>query len=296
MSALHPELAKIMATPAQRLAKKLSDPLTPIGLHQPPHVKCISNCLGLGKKSTEAEDRMASLTSYSLGADDYLANDKQGSDGKPRDVLGEQLKQHGYAKTELHPCVLFHPQKRTGTEVVLYLSGYGRNMDVMELAPLFRKHAAVDLAGLDVRGYGMTYKLARERTGQGHTWGYGNFLTIDEYYPDIEAAISALLGMGYERIILWGNSTAGLIMTCYLRDRLPEGATSYRGVCAAVCDSPFWKYATGKFGPAPGWKSRPALLMAAAARQQRGMAAYAKPQHPTGAAPHGALRTCQLNA
>lgn len=236
----------------------------------------MTRCLGPGcleARATRAEQRMQRLSVYDLGqpnskhgscsAEDPSGN--VGSDGKPVDVFGEEQAKYGY----MHEClelgegvaVLHRPAERRSDATVLHMSGYGRNFDTMALADRFRSAIGADLCGLDFHGYGIAYRMEREGGGcdecdrnpparrKPRDSGYCNYTNINEYFADLDLAITRLESCGYRQIIFWANSTAGLTCTRYLAGRLDEGQTSYRGVVAVVMSSPFWSFCKGKFGP-----------------------------------------------
>lgn len=100
-------------------------------------------------------------------------------------------------------AVLHRPARRRANATILYIPGYGRNFDAMALAEHFRDTLGVDLCGLDFHGYGVAYRLERSackhaqmmgkaRQKKPRDCGYCNYKNINEYFEDLDVALSNL--------------------------------------------------------------------------------------------------------
>jgi alpha-beta hydrolase superfamily lysophospholipase len=64
-----------------------------------------------------------------------------------------------------------------------------------------------------------------------------NVRSLSEYYEDIDQALKIIKEEGSQRIVLYGHSTGGLIITLYASDRKGEEHFD-----ALVCNSPFYDF------------------------------------------------------
>jgi len=206
----------------------------------------------------QAEQKMAALNVYQIDSSgklpgNHLApplthdfNSNLATGTEPYHVDREQRAEYGYselklelARSSLHgltayqkePPVLLLPPKTSDT-AVLFCPGFGRCADHFELRPLFKEQLDADLCGLDFAGYGRAYAYARD-AGAPHL----PYNMIQATGEDYTAALEQLRALGYSRIVLWCNSTAGLTVTLWL-----SSVAAPAGLAAVVLDSPAWVF------------------------------------------------------
>jgi alpha-beta hydrolase superfamily lysophospholipase len=81
---------------------------------------------------------------------------------------------------------------------------------------------------LDLRKYGRSI-LKHQKVN--------NVRHLSEYYEDIDKALAIIATEGNQKIVLYGHSTGGLIITLYASDRKGK-----EGFDALVCNSPFYDF------------------------------------------------------
>jgi alpha-beta hydrolase superfamily lysophospholipase len=64
-----------------------------------------------------------------------------------------------------------------------------------------------------------------------------NVRDLSEYYEDIDTALSIIKAEGNQKVVLYGHSTGGLIISLYASDRKKEGLFD-----VLVCNSPFYDF------------------------------------------------------
>jgi len=125
------------------------------------------------------------------------------------------------------------PRHRERDCAVLYLHGYVDYFFQAHLADYYEKapapvanRAGCDFFALDLRKYGRSLPVAYE---------YPNFAkSLDEYFPEITAALELLESEGYPFVLLNGHSTGALTAIRYLQD-----GPHRQSVSAAFLNSPF---------------------------------------------------------
>lgn len=208
----------------------------------------------LHRQAAAAEQRMASLSVYSLGEDDLSDNCR---DEPRRDVDAEERAKFSYDAPRRLPNggMLIHPTAASET-CVLYIPGFGRCFDHYRFDDLFRSTLNASLVGLDLRRYGRSYLADKAVDGRSC-----HFNLVDEprrglaeYFADVDDARAALGAMGVRRVVLWGNSTGGLMVASYLAAQPPTASHPVAAgapgapaaVIAAVLDSPLLQFCRGK--------------------------------------------------
>lgn len=122
-------------------------------------------------------------------------------------------------------CTLIsHKNNTHNKKAVLYLHGYNDYFFQHQMADSVLKHN-LDFYAIELRKYGRS-KLENQ------TWF--ELRDIEEYFPDIDSAISRMKAAGVEDIYFMAHSTGGLISSLYLDKRQNETA-----VKALILNSPF---------------------------------------------------------
>lgn len=123
-------------------------------------------------------------------------------------------------------------EERTSRQAILYIHGYIDYFFQTHMAQTF-VDAGWDFFALDLRKYG------RSILPNQHPYYCRD---LHEYFPEIDRAIERIDAQGYEKIVLLGHSTGGLITSLYLA----EGARRAR-IDALVLNSPFFEFNAGWF-------------------------------------------------
>ena len=223
--------------------------------------------LNVHRNAAAAERRMAQLQMYTLGPDDISSNfdATRSTEAHHVDVDVQERRKHGYADPRRlpHGGCLIHPTANGGTTTcVLYLPGYGRCFDHYDVNAKLRQRCGVSLCGLDVRKYGRSFEELSRRPEYAALPRSCYFNLVEspregltEYFDDVDDALVALQSLGYERVILWGNSTGGLAVTSYVTTACStscrEGSSAARCgpggvVVGCVLDAPLLAFCRGK--------------------------------------------------
>lgn len=107
---------------------------------------------------------------------------------------------------------------------VLYVHGYNDYFFQRDLADSIRRYG-YDFYALDLRKYGRSLRAGQD------TFFVKN---LNEYYADIDSALSVVRQEGNRPVVLMGHSTGGLIASLYLHDRGAQAPVE-----ALVLNSPF---------------------------------------------------------
>lgn len=88
------------------------------------------------------------------------------------------------------------------------------------------------------RGYNF-YALDLRKYGRSQLPNHisNNVRNLSEYYEDIDSALTIIKGEGNQKIVLYGHSTGGLLISLYASDR--KGSELFD---ALVCNSPFYDF------------------------------------------------------
>lgn len=114
--------------------------------------------------------------------------------------------------------------KPGNARAVLYVHGFSDYYFQAEMAEQFLKHG-YDFYAVDLRKYGRSH-LSHQRLF--------DVRNIHEYDADVDTALRIMKQSGYEKIVLSGHSTGGLIVCCYARSN--KGKELFD---ALVLNSPF---------------------------------------------------------
>lgn len=106
---------------------------------------------------------------------------------------------------------------------VLYVHGYNDYFFQSEMARRFVEHG-YDFYAVDLRKYGRSILPGQSLF---------ELRNINEYYADIDSALTIMAGDGEREIVLMGHSTGGLTTSCFM------ASTHDRRVKALVLNSPF---------------------------------------------------------
>lgn len=106
---------------------------------------------------------------------------------------------------------------------VLYIHGFNDYFFQAAMADSFLRHG-YDFYAVDLRKYGRSL-----------TDGQKAFQVrrLDEYFPDIDSALTVMKADGIDSIVIMGHSTGGLVSSYYLSKNHPDA------VCALILNSPF---------------------------------------------------------
>jgi alpha-beta hydrolase superfamily lysophospholipase len=142
----------------------------------------------------------------------------------------------GYKKTyyKEKDFTLYTLKRRTKTNCLLYVPGYGRNFTIMNLNSLFQDNG-MDLVGIDLPNYGNSYREKESNIN------YNTIDDIDKYFVALNQAIQKVKKLGYTKVILMGNSTGGLICTNYIMNKC------YKKPDYLVLESPLLEFKDGEF-------------------------------------------------
>lgn len=108
---------------------------------------------------------------------------------------------------------------------VLYIHGFNDYFFQLEMAQEFNYYEW-DFYAVDLRKYGRSCLPHQKR---------GNVRDLNEYFEDIDSCLNIINREGYERVVLMGHSTGGLISTLYLADREDTGK-----IDGLILNSPFF--------------------------------------------------------
>ena len=95
---------------------------------------------------------------------------------------------------------------------VLYVHGFNDYFFQSEMGDEFVEHG-YDFYAVDLRKYGRSI-LPGQRMFE--------VRNIDEYFADIDSAITVMEASGLDEVVLMGHSTGGLTVSCYLNDHRPD--------------------------------------------------------------------------
>ena len=118
----------------------------------------------------------------------------------------------------------------SGGRAVLYVHGFNDYFFQSEMADSFAAHA-IDFYAVDLRRYGRSI-LPGQRMF--------DVRNLNEYFQDIDSALSVMKAAGTDSVILMGHSTGGLI-TSYYMARQPSPMVS-----KLILNSPFLDWNLGK--------------------------------------------------
>lgn len=152
-----------------------------------------------------------------------------------RDTLGGdfQSKQfdqgHDYSGPVKSTIIRLLP--KTSTDIaVCYIHGFNDYFFQTEMAKEFVGHNYAFFA-VDLRKYGRSLLVGQKRC---------QVRNFDEYFNDIDSALTEIRSEGYKRIIMIGHSTGGLVASYYIAKNHPGN------VDALLLNSPFLDWNLGK--------------------------------------------------
>lgn len=115
-------------------------------------------------------------------------------------------------------------------EAVLYLHGFNDYFFQKEMAEQFVGHG-YGFYAVDLRKYGRSFTAGQKRC---------QVRNFNEYFADIDSAFQVIMQEGYDRVILFGHSTGGLVAAYYMA-HYPNAPVS-----ALLLNSPFLDWNLGK--------------------------------------------------
>lgn len=165
------------------------------------------------------------LTSVIFGMSYNISNAQWKSDhlGDPLEFLTIELGED-YEGRVISTLIRSIPKGSSNNSAILYIHGFNDYFFQKELAQEMN-FEGWDFYAVDLRKYGRSY-LSHQRQG--------NIRDLEEYYQEIDSCLSIINSEGYERVVLMGHSTGGLIASLYAADR--EDSGSFEGV---ILNSPF---------------------------------------------------------
>lgn len=113
---------------------------------------------------------------------------------------------------------------------VCYIHGFNDYFFQSEMAQQFVDHRYAFFA-IDLRKYGRSLMLGQKRC---------QVRNFNEYFNDIDSALTEIRSEGYERIVMMGHSTGGLVAAYYIARQQPAD------VDALLLNSPFLDWNLGK--------------------------------------------------
>ena len=113
------------------------------------------------------------------------------------------------------------------TKAILYIHGFNDYFFQKIVAEEFLK-AGYHFYALDLRKYGRSI-LQNQKPN--------NVRNLSEYYEDIDSALAIIQAEGCQKIVLYGHSTGGLIITLYAAEK--KGKEHFD---ALICNSPFYDF------------------------------------------------------
>lgn len=129
-------------------------------------------------------------------------------------------------------CTLIHKQAPDNLrQAVLYIHGYNDYFFQSELGDSLLSHG-YNFYAIDLRRYGRSLLPGQDAF---------HCNTLDEYFADIDTALSIIRKEGNDRIFLMGHSTGGLISSYYLKHH-PQAP-----VKGLILNSPFLDWNFGWF-------------------------------------------------
>ena len=130
-------------------------------------------------------------------------------------------------------CTLIkRSSNQKSNKAVLYVHGFNDYFFQTEIANRFEE-MGYNLYAVDLRKYGRSLMPHQKRC---------NTRAIEEYFADLDTTVNIIKSEGYDKIILLGHSTGGLITSLYCHskgDRCP--------VDGLILNSPFFKINTSGF-------------------------------------------------
>lgn len=138
--------------------------------------------------------------------------------------------QNDYNGTVFSTIIRLKQEKNKTKRGVLYIHGFNDYFFQSELAEEFVKHG-YDFYAIDLRKYG------RSLTDSQNAFEVRN---LNEYFPDIDSALTIMKSDGIDLIALMGHSTGGLICAYYIHQN------PMASVNALILNSPFLDWNLGK--------------------------------------------------
>lgn len=114
---------------------------------------------------------------------------------------------------------------------VLYIHGFNDYFFQKEMADRF-VDSCYNFYAVDLRKYGRSYQ-----EGQLHC----DARNINEYFPDIDSALSIIASSGVKQVVLMGHSTGGLVVASYMNDHPSPD------IKAVILNSPFLEWNMSAF-------------------------------------------------
>lgn len=122
-------------------------------------------------------------------------------------------------------CTLIKsPSDSLSDKAVLYVHGFNDYFFQKDMAAKFDS-AGYNFYALDLRKYGRSYLLNQVRF---------NVRNLNEYFPDIDTALTIIRDEGNKEIFLMGHSTGGLITSLYVQAKKDK-----EPVAGLILNSPF---------------------------------------------------------
>lgn len=154
-----------------------------------------------------------------------------GHEYKP-DILGENFEQLTIQQPDDYEgkvvCTLIRDKLNTATaKAVLYVHGFNDYFFQKDMAATFVENGYAFYA-LDLRKYGRSY-LQHQK--------FNNVRNLNEYYADLDSALTRIANEGYSDVVLCGHSTGGLLVSVYANDH-PQSSL----FDALFANSPFYNY------------------------------------------------------
>lgn len=112
---------------------------------------------------------------------------------------------------------------------VLYIHGFNDYFFQSEMAYRFRAHG-YDFYAVDLRKYGRSLLPGQKRC---------QVRSFNEYIPDIDSALMVIGECGYDKVVMMGHSTGGLVATYYLDKK------QNADIDALILNSPFLDWNLG---------------------------------------------------
>lgn len=121
-------------------------------------------------------------------------------------------------------------------KAVLYIHGFNDYFFQSEMGEEFNSHG-YDFYAVDLRKYGRSLlpgqKMCQVRD-------------IEEYFPDIDSALTIMRGAGAREIVMMGHSTGGLTVSCFMSRADKKDSPEVRDIRAVILNSPFLDWNLGK--------------------------------------------------
>lgn len=164
------------------------------------------------------------LTAISVSAEQWH-RDTLGGEFQSR-FFDQGVDYSGPVRSTLVRLIPKHPAK----VAVCYIHGFNDYFFQKEMAQQFVDHDYAFFA-IDLRKYGRSLMSGQKRC---------QVRNFEEYFNDIDSALTEIRSEGYERIVMMGHSTGGLVASFYL------AKTGGHGIEALLLNSPFLDWNLGK--------------------------------------------------